>query len=126
MHSKLNLIYSMAKGKKITRSKARKWVNSYKKKFGKEKYFLSSMLFDKEIVLKLLSEQGCEGLRVYNALDDEGKEHFILVGADAKGNNILPDDKDNSSITSRATGSEAMLVDDGYPCPGNVGCPDNI
>jgi hypothetical protein len=113
----------MAKGEKITKSKARKWVDSYKKKFGKEKYFLSSMLFDKEIVLKLLSEQGCEGLRVYNALDDEGKEHFILVGADAKGNNILPDGDDDSSTMNKATGSEAMLVDNGYPCP--PACPDD-
>ncbi len=120
----------MAKGNKINRSKARKWVEGYKKKFGKEKYFLSSMLFDKEIILQLLHEHGCEGLRVYNALDDEGKEHFILVGADAKGNNILPHDDDNDdddrSTMRKATGNQAMLVDDGYPCPGNVGCPDNI
>jgi hypothetical protein len=113
------------KGDKISKSKARKWVDNYKKKHGKEKNFLSSMLFDKEVVLRLLSEKGCEGLRIYNALDDEGKEHFILVGTDAKGNNLLPkeEDDDASLSMSRMADGGAMLLNDGMPCP--PFCPDD-
>jgi hypothetical protein len=99
--------------------------DNYKKKHGKEKNFLSSMLFDKDIVLTLLNEKGCEGLRVYNALDDEGKEHFILVGTDAKGNNLLPDSDDDTPLSMSRTASDngAMLLDNGMPCP--PFCPDD-
>lgn len=112
----------MAKGEKISKSKARKWVNNYKAKHSKDKNYLSSMLFDKKIVMDMLNEDKCEGLRVYNAMDDEGKLHFVLVGTDANGNNILPagDEYGARTIQESADG-EPILVNDGRSCPPN--CP---
>lgn len=104
----------MANGGKISKAKAKKWVNNYKAKHGKDKNFLSSMLFDKKVVIDLLSEDKCEGLRVYNAIDDEGKEHFILVGTDAKGSNLLPSNEE--SLTESYS-----LLDEGKRCP--TDCP---
>lgn len=114
----------MAKGSKISKSKARKWVNNYKKKHGNDKNFLSSMLFDKHIVLKMLNEDKCEGLRIYNALDDEGGLHFVLVGTDAEGNNILPSgDEYMAKTIEEADGDDPILINDGQNCPPN--CPDD-
>lgn len=112
----------MAKGEKISKSKARKWVNNYKKKHEKDKNYMSSMLFDKKIVTDMLKEARCEGLRVYNAMDDEGKLHFVLVGTDAKGNNLLPlgDEYAAKTILDSADG-DPVLVDNGIPCPPH--CP---
>jgi hypothetical protein len=119
----------MAKGEKISKKEARKWVKNYKEKHEKDVNFLSSMLFNKKIVESLLSEEGCEGLRVYNAMDDAGKLHFILVATDAAGNNILPDTDDYGiaakTIDQDASGG-AILVNDGAPCPGSPGCPKDI
>lgn len=100
----------MAKGEKISKAKAKKWVNNYKAKYGKDKNFLSSMLFDKKVVIDMLNEDKCEGLRVYNAIDDEGKEHFILVGTDEQGNNLLPSSEE--SLTESYS-----LLDNGERCP---------
>jgi hypothetical protein len=114
----------MAKGEKISKAKARKWVNSYKKKHEKDKNYLSSILFNKKIVMDMLNEDKCEGLRVYNAMDDEGNLHFILVGTDANGNNILPpsDEYGAKTILDSAAG-EPILIDDGDKCPPI--CPPN-
>ena len=104
----------MANGEKISKAKAKKWVNNYKAKHSKDKNYLLSMLFDKKTVIDMLSEDKCEGLRVYNAMDDEGQEHFILVGTDSSGNNLLPSSEE--SLTESYS-----LLDDGKRCPPN--CP---
>ena len=106
----------MAQGEKISKAKARKWVNNYKAKHSKDKNYLSSMLFDKKVVMDLLNEDKCEGLRVYNSIDDEGKEHFILVATDSNGNNLLP--SSDESLTESYS-----LLDNGRPCPPY--CPED-
>jgi hypothetical protein len=108
----------MAKGEKISKAKARNWVNNYKKKHGNDKNFLSSMLFDKHVVLKMLHEDKCEGLRIYNALDDEGKIHFVLVGTDGNGKNILPGgDEYMAKTVEEIDGGDPILIDNGARCP---------
>jgi len=118
----------MPKGEKITRKEARKWIKNYKDKHEADANFLSSMLFDKKIVKSMLSETGCEGLRIYNAMDDAGKLHFVLIATDASGNNILPDQDDYTAaktIEQVATGT-VIIINNGMPCPGTPGCPQNI
>lgn len=116
----------MAKGEKISKSKARKWVNNYKKKHEKDDNYLSSILFDKKIVMDMLNEPKCEGLRVYNAMDDDGSLHFILVGTDANGNNILPPTEEYTTKTIlEATDGDPILIDDGQKCPPDCP-PDNL
>lgn len=116
----------MAKGSKISKSKARKWVDNYKKQHSKDKNYLSSMLFDKKIVMSMLNEDKCEGLRIYNALDDEGGLHFVLVGTDADGNNILPaSDEYMTKTIDEADGGDPILIDDGKKCP-PVCPPDDL
>lgn len=114
----------MAKGEKISKGKARKWVNNYKKKYEKDKNYLSSVLFDKKIVMDMLNEARCEGLRVYNAMDDEGNLHFVLVGTDANGNNLLPPgDEYGAKTVLDSTNGDPILIDEGARCPPT--CPDD-
>lgn len=119
----------MAKGEKINKKTARKWIKNYEKKHHGDKNYLSSMHFHKKIVMDMLSEESCVGLRIYNAMDDEGKLHFILVGTDSHGKNILPDGDDystNMRTASEVMGNEPILINNGLPCPGQPGCPDDI
>ena len=41
-----------------------------------------SAIFEKEIIVQILNQQGCKGIRIYNALNEEGKITFVLVGYD--------------------------------------------
>ena len=40
-------------------------------------------LVDKTNLLTLLNQEGCTGVRIYNALNEEGKITYVLVGVNA-------------------------------------------
>lgn len=90
---------------------ARKWVNNYQEKntSGNKAHF-----FGYEIIKEILSLEGCVGIRMYYALDDEGGRQIILVGVDEKGNNIIPGENGR-------TAEEGIVVDASFPCPTH--CP---
>jgi hypothetical protein len=44
--------------------------------------------FGKNIIKDILNQEGCMGIRIYYALDEEGKKQLIIVGADANENDI--------------------------------------
>lgn len=44
--------------------------------------------FGKDAINTILSQQGCVGIRIYYAVDDNGVNHLILVGADSSGNDL--------------------------------------
>lgn len=37
---------------------------------------------------KILTQEKCKGLRIYNALESDGKINFVLVGTDTDGNDM--------------------------------------
>jgi hypothetical protein len=100
----------MANGGKITKAKAKAWVDRYKKKHDKDPKKLFSELFDKSLIEDLLKEPGCAGLRVYNSYDENDDLHFVLVGTDANGNDLLP-------TTEESTTEVNSIVEDGRRCP---------
>lgn len=44
--------------------------------------------FGMNIIKEILAQEGCVGIRVYYALDENGKKQLIIVGADANENDI--------------------------------------
>lgn len=65
--------------------------------------------YGREVLLKLLDQEGCMGIRVYYALDEQGQKQLVLVGADANGNDI-----------------EDMVIDHSVPCPPNCSETGNL
>lgn len=57
--------------------------------------------FFREVLDKLLAQPGCVGIRYYHGLDAQDQPSLIIVGVDAKGDDI--------------TGG--VLMDFHYPCP---------
>ncbi len=99
--------------KKISKSKAKKWADKFKRD-GKGS---RSVNFSSEDVKGILEQGGCKGLRIYNAYDEDTKKFtMFLVGTDADGNNLLP--------TSLERTDEAYFIqNEGKPCPPQ--CPTN-
>lgn len=60
-----------------------------------------SAIFEKVIFEKILNQDGCEGINIYTALNEEGKITFVLVGYD----------KDKKDMT------EGLLADRADLCP---------
>lgn len=47
-----------------------------------------SHFFGSQILQKLLDQEGCVGIRMYHALDDDMKKQLVLIGVDEKGNDM--------------------------------------
>lgn len=55
--------------------------------------------FGKDALLAILGQEGCTGIRIYNALNDAGESNFVLVGVDSDG-----EDKTDGPLAELALG----------------------
>ncbi len=60
-----------------------------------------SAIFEREIISQILDQEGCEGIRIYNALNEENKITFVLVGYN----------KDFNDMT------DGYIADKAFSCP---------
>ncbi len=44
--------------------------------------------FGRSVIEAILDQPGCEGIRIYNAIDSEGVKQLILTGVNEDGNDI--------------------------------------
>ena len=59
--------------------------------------------FGKDFLLGLLDEPECAGLRIYQAIDDQGIGRVVLVGVDDKGQDLVPR-KDDGTLPDDGDG----------------------
>lgn len=121
-------------GKEFDVETSANWTKNYREKHPDETV---SHFFGKEIVQKILDQDGCMGVRIYHANDEQGKKHVIIVGADQHGNDIHPHvEKDGKMMHVSLSKSEMREVkapeavqtggvvgEMSTPCPGGKGCP---
>jgi hypothetical protein len=93
---------------------AKRWTSNYRaiNSTGVQAHY-----FGNEIIRQLLDRPGCVGIRMYYAIDDKGERKLLLIGVDAKGENLMP------SANGRSTEEEDPIVDFSFPCPST--CPSN-
>lgn len=70
--------------------------------------------FDKDLVEKVINQDGCVGLRIYFGMDGDDLVDVILVGVDG-------DDKDMLPPSASATEENENILENGIRCP--VVCP---
>ncbi|EJF08103.1 MULTISPECIES: hypothetical protein [Pontibacter] len=85
-------------GGPIDRAQAKRWTAKYRSS-GRGK--TNSHLFGADTVRKLLEQEGCVGMRIYYALDDNGEQQLLLVGTDEEGSDM----------------TEGLILDLSSPCP---------
>jgi hypothetical protein len=71
--------------------------------------------FGAESVNSVMNEDKSVGLRIYYAIDDQGKKQLLLVGVDAQGNNLLPEE--GTAAKAAADDGGPIIVDNSSPCP---------
>jgi hypothetical protein len=72
-------------GHDISLNDAVRFTAVYREEKGGE--FLGAY-FGKEAIKKILNQQECVGIRIYNAIDDSSKLTFVLVGVTADNNDM--------------------------------------
>lgn len=86
-------------GATISVEEAQKLVKTFQEQFPKE---IKASLFDSELILELLKQEGCVGLRIYNGYDTESKRMCpVLVGVN----------HENHDMT------KGIILDRSIPCP---------
>ncbi|QCK13724.1 hypothetical protein [Mangrovivirga cuniculi] len=101
------------KGKFISKAKAKKEVNNFKKGNSNKPYAYS---FDKEKIEKLLNQNGAEGIRVYLTKEDKGNTSVLICAYDADNNNIIPKGDENAPQMEEST-SDDQILNTGSACP---------
>ncbi|MCC6818372.1 MAG: hypothetical protein IT245_05740 [Bacteroidia bacterium] len=60
-----------------------------------------SHMLSKEIIEEILAQPGCEGIRIYNAIDDSNIATLVITGVDASQNDMY----------------DGVLAEHTYKCP---------
>lgn len=105
-------------GGQVSKKEAMEWIEKYDKEMRKDKAAdTRSMFYGRDMLLKILSQEGCTGITFFFAL--KHSEHFkketlqlILVPTREDGTHIWPDDE-----TRLASGDAAGAYDIGLGCP---------
>jgi hypothetical protein len=104
-----------------------------------------SQFFGREILERILQQPDCVGLRIYYANSkplsgwqrfvkrslpkDEGEVHLVLAGVTSDGTDQIPASGpklEAFALQSNAASAATILGEQSVPCPGGVGCPNNV
>jgi hypothetical protein len=74
-------------GEEISHELGAKMIKDHhdKKAVGESK----SYIIGRTIIDQILAQPGCVGLRIFDALNENGEKTLVYVGIDSKGNNLL-------------------------------------
>ncbi|TAE86862.1 MAG: hypothetical protein EAY81_04950 [Bacteroidetes bacterium] len=73
--------FNGTEGAPIALATAAQWTANYRNAAGTG--VIKAHFFGRDILEKILAQDGCMGIRMYYAINDEGVQQLILVGADA-------------------------------------------
>lgn len=106
-------------GTKVTKKDAMAWIDKYDQQMRADKNTdTKSVFYGREVLLKLLSDEGTAGITFFLALRQEEsakKEtvQLVLVATTEDGT-LLWDDENTAANT---TGGNVGAYDGGFPCP---------
>lgn len=108
--------FNGSEGGPIPLPTARQWTANYRATIKPGE--TEAHYFGADIIQRLLDEDGSVGIRMYYAIDDQGKKQLLLVGVDEDGNNLLPVE---GAAKSTEDEGAPIIVDQSFPCPPHCG-----
>src|SRR5690606_16463635 len=94
-----DMAFNGDEGEFVTLAMASDWTETYRNDHAGE---TKAHFFGKNKLQEILDQTGCMGIRIYYAIDGDGKKQLVLVGAGA-------DEKDMTAGN--------LILDMGWPCP---------
>ncbi len=101
------MAFNGTEGESIELALASTWTANFREEFPEG---IKAHFFGREIINQILEQEGCMGIRIFNALDDEGNAKLIIVGAD----------QEESDQTN------GILAEFAKPCPAICGRPNSL
>lgn len=90
--------FNGTEGAPIELELAKTWTSNYRKQFTGT---IKALFFGKDILQNIMNQEGCMGIRFYNALDEAGMQKLVIVGANAAGEDMC----------------DGIVADYAVPCP---------
>ncbi|HYG50672.1 MAG TPA: hypothetical protein VD905_07200 [Flavobacteriales bacterium] len=91
-------------GGPISNTDAETWINEFKEQYPNDVY---AHLFGKNKLANVISQTGCVGIRIYNAIEPStGNKKLIIYGVDQNGDGLT-----------------GYILEYGSPCPPSCGRP---
>jgi len=158
METKTRTPITGKEGAEIDLKLAAQWTKNHRDRYPHNSI---SQFFGNEILNRLLQQPGCLGIRIYYGNGQRlngwqkfifaianflkkylagaiGDDHFILVGTNAHGHDLLPADGKvevavgaaqpqmfKAMATTSTTGDAGFVAEQAHPCPGSANCPKN-
>lgn len=101
------MAFNGTEGAPIKLSTASEWTSNYRKDNPEG---IKAHFFGRDILERILAQEGCMGIRIFYAIDDAGTQQLILVGADSSENNQVA----------------GIVADLSVPCPLQCGNADAL
>lgn len=70
---------------------------------------IKAFFMGRDILLDILNQTGCMGIRVYYGIDNAGAQKLVFVGAEANGDDLT-----------------GLIADKGLPCPEDCGKANSL
>jgi hypothetical protein len=105
---------------------AHSWTKNHQDRHPHEPH---SHFFGKELLEKLLSQDGCVGLRFHHGHssvvgEEGGTRQLVITGVKANGSDMInAEHKKLSRADMAAVTADSGVGDQSLPCPGSPGCP---
>jgi hypothetical protein len=110
--------FNGSEGGPISLATAKQWTANYRATIKPGEH--EAHYFGSDIINRLLNEDRSVGIRIYYAIDDQGKKQVLLVGVDQDGNSLLPK---SDTVSNSVAEGDPIVVNHSHPCPPFCGTP---
>ncbi len=100
------MAFNGTEGAEITLSSASAMTKEYRINNPDE---IIAHFFGKDIIHKILEQEGCVGIRFYYGIDEDGQKQLVMVGADSEENDLTD-----------------LVADVSFPCPDACSTPNPL
>ncbi len=101
------MAFNGKEGAPIDLSEASQWTRNFRTQNPGQ---VKAHYFGRDIIEKILDQSECVGIRIFQAINEQGEQHLILAGTDANENNQL----------------HGLLGEASIPCPNQCGNADAL
>ena len=94
------IMLSASMSEQITTAEARQLIQRWEDSRSARPGDPRAEFFGREMLERILAQSSCVGIRIYHGRTEQGKHVVVLVGSDARGNNLTD-----------------IVAEEGLPCP---------
>lgn len=119
-------LISLEAAKKFTKDYREKKKKILKEEYGNRNTLPLSETFDRDAFDYILSQQGCESIRIYLGMNEAEEVRLVIVGVNRNNEDILLAQTLGDVVMRSGDTKPPPIVEHGDPCPTNCPPPSGL